>query len=492
MDDVREESASTECDTNDSVSVPEVSGSDTTNDGRSSHRLRTGRLDLLNGPLRPTVFRLALPVLCQQLLSFLVGFFDTFLSGRIDAVATSAIGFGSYVGWLASMMFGLVGTGTMAIVARHWGAGEYASARKAMNVSMRLAMVIGVIVPLGIFVFSSSFADVLGLPSDAARIVIRYLRIDAGGLFFMALLLVGSASLRGTGDMKTPLYVLGLVNVINVAVSTALVYGPGPIPAFGIDGIVAGTVTARVIGGVLMVLLLIRGVSGLQLDSRIDEFVPFAKRILRIGIPAAIEGAVMWGGQLMFLLVITRLDEGRFAGAVFAAHVVGVQIEAITYLPAVAYGQASAALVGQSLGANQPQRAVSGGNEALKQCLLLGAVITVVFVCCASQIYELMHNDPAVAAAGVPAFRLVAFVQMPLMVIIVYTFSLRGAGDTRFPLFITAFGLMCVRLPLACLFGIYFVGGLRGAWMGMCVDILVRSALTAWRFRDPRWLSISL
>ena len=82
---------------------------------------------LLSGPLRRTVLLLAWPVLCEQVLGFLVGLYDTWLSGRIEGiseVATGAVGLAAYVGWLASMLFGLVATGTTALVARHRGAGE--------------------------------------------------------------------------------------------------------------------------------------------------------------------------------------------------------------------------------------------------------------------------------------------------------------------------------------------------------------------------------
>lgn len=174
----------------------------------------------------------------------------------------------------------------------------------------------------------------------------------------------------------------------------------------------------------------------------------------------------------------------------FAAHIVGIRVEAITYLPAVAWGAAAATLIGQSLGAHDVDRARRAGREAVIQCGLLGLGITLIFLFGAQQIYGLMHNDPAVRAAGVPAFRLAACFQIPLIVAIVFVSGLRGAGDTRFPMYITAISTFGIRLPLAYVCGVVLDGGLFGAWIGMCADMLVRGTLVAARFLSGKWTTI--
>jgi len=456
---------------------------------------------LLTGSVRTTVLWLAFPVLLEQLLSFFVGFYDTWLSGRISAEATTAIGLAAYVGWLASMLFSLVGTGTTALVARSWGAGEYVTANRVTNRSMAMAGVMGVLVYGVIYSTAPLFTRFLNMSPETARITIRYVRIDGFGHLFTGLSLAGAAALRGVGDMRSPMLILGLVNVLNVIVSTALVFGIGPVPAlgidqpllapWGIDGIVGGTVTARLIGGVVMLVALSRGLSGLRLLRReLRLRGETVRRILRVGGPAALDGLIMWAGQFLYLMIIARLGvgEGGLDKAIFAAHIIGVRVEAITYLPAVAWGAATATLVGQTLGAGDRKRAVRIGHEAVLQCTLLGLVITAVFYFGAGIIYRLMHTDPAVQQIGTEAFRMLAFFQVPLVVSIVYISALRGAGDTRTPLLFTIFGLALIRLPLGYLFGIVLHGGLYGAWIGMCGDMLIRAIFAAWRFHGGRWL----
>ncbi|MDA1212251.1 MAG: MATE family efflux transporter, partial [Planctomycetota bacterium] len=395
------------------------------------------RSTLIDDPIRPTLFRLALPVLLEQLLVFCVGFFDTYLSGRIDSLSTVAIGIAAYVSWLAAIMFSLVGTGTGAIVARHWGAGEFDAARRLTHQALLLSLVAGLLGWIFIFFGIDLLLPLLKIRGREAEIVSHYMRIDACGYIGTAISLVAAASLRAVGDTRTPMWILGLVNVLNMIFSPAFVFGIGPWPVLGLDGIVAGTVLARLTGGVLMLVALKRGVSGLKLTppwlrfDRVD-----IRRILRIGIPAGIDGMIMWLGHFLFLMIIARLAKGDMNSAVFAAHVVGIQIEAISYLPASAWGHASATLIGQALGAARIERARTIAHEAVRQCGVMALCLTVVFFVAAKPLYDFMHHDAAVSEAGTPAFRMLAFFQLPLVAGIIYVFSLRGAGQTRAPLWI--------------------------------------------------------
>jgi Na+-driven multidrug efflux pump len=136
-------------------------------------------------------------------------------------------------------------------------------------------------------------------------------------------------------------------------------------------------------------------------------------------------------------------------------------------------------MIGQSLGAGVVPRARRIGHEAVLQCSLLGFVIAILFYFGAEKIYRVMHADSAVWNEGIAAFQMLAFFQVPLVWSIVYVQALRGAGDTRTSLWITMFGILVVRLSLAYLFGVYWQGGLFGAWIGMCADVAIRAVIVA-------------
>ena len=452
--------------------------------------LPAARSAILTGPVRSTIFLLALPVLLEQLLSYCVEMTDLWLSGRISKEATSAIVVAGYVGWLASLIFGLVGTGTTALVSRAVGGSDLELANRVMNRSLTLATVVGCLYCGVIFIAAPIVAGLLNLSAEAAGIAIHYVRVDGVGNIFTSISFVGAAALRGAGDMRSPMLVFGVVNILNITVSAALTFGFGPIPALGVKGIVYGTLVARFAGGLLMLLVLHRGLNGLRIS--LDQWRvrgQTVRRILNIGGPAALEGLITWGGHFLFLMVITRLAGGELGSAIFAAHGIGVMVEAITYLPAVAWGMASATMIGQSLGADDKARAHRIGNEATLQCGLLAVVIAFVFYFGAYEIYTLMHKDPLVRDVGVPALKLLALFEVPLVMSIIYVFSLRGAGDTVYPLYFSIVGVIFIRVPLAYLFGIVMNGGLIGAWIAMGVDVNLRALFAAVRYQRGRWLA---
>jgi len=449
--------------------------------------------DLLSGNLQRTVFFLSLPILCEQFLIFLVGFVDTYLAGGISSEATSATGLAAYVGWLASMLFGLVGAGTTALVSRHWGANEFSEANGIMNRSLLLGLIMGLITWAGIYFAAEWFATMLNMGHVSHGITVRYLRMDSYGLVASSVTLVAAAAMRGSGNMRTPMLILGVVSIVNVIASAALVEGIGPIRGLGLNGIVYGTIFARYFGLALILISLFRGTKGLKLSSsewRLQD--ESNRRILRIGLPAAIDGAATWAGQFAFLMIIARLSADEMNSFEFAAHMIGVRVEGITYLPAIAWGLASSTLIGQSLGAKRVDLAVRSGYVAAFQCCLPVLLISVIFYVYAPEIFRLMHLEPEVHAIGVPAFRLVSFFQIPLILTIVFVFALRGAGDTTLPMWINAGSVALVRVPLAYLFGIVLEGGLTGAWIGMCADVTIRGILYLIRFQRQKWTTISV
>ncbi len=441
------------------------------------------------GAVRRTLFILALPVLAEQILNTLVGLVDTYLAGRISPAATSAVGLAAYVGWLASMLVMLIGTGTTALVSRYEGAGDHDRANHFANQSLTLAGLFGIIIFCLIFSLAPWFAKYCRMTGDAYDITVTYLRVDAVGHMMMGPMLVGCAALRGVGNTRTPMMVFAVLNVVNVFASCGLVYGWGPAPKMGVNGIAAGTVIARITGAVVLLAVLYGGRAGLRIRGNELPIVwESARRVLRIGVPAAMDGAIMWSGHFVFLAIISRLAEPPLGEAYFAAHVIAIRVEAFVYLPAVAWAAATAAMIGQSLGAENPRRAMRVGHEGVLQCGLLSVGIATCFFFGARFIFEQMSADPLVQAAGVRPFRVLALLQPFLVVSIVYIGALRGSGDTRFPLLITIVGTILIRVPVGYFFGIDQQWGLLGAWMGMFTDNLWRAGAAATRYASGAWI----
>jgi len=453
--------------------------------------ISAGKSALTVGPVRGTLFLLAMPVLGEQLLNSMVGIFDTYLAGNlpgdVNVAATAAIGLAAYVGWLASMIVMLVGTGTTALVSRYAGAGNHAEANHFANQSLSLAAMLGALMFVVIYALAPGIARYCHMTGLSFEVTVNYLRVDAIGHTFMSLLLVASAGLRGVGNMRTPMVIFAVINVINVVASCTYVYGLGPFPKLGINGIVGGTLTARILGAVIIVIVLARGRAGLQIrNAELAITWERAVRILRIGVPAAADGAVMWIGHFVLLAIISQLAPPPLGPAYFAAHIIAVRVEAFTYLPAVAWATATATMIGQALGAEDPARAKRVGHEAVMQCGALSVLVAVLFFVGAGFIYRTMHDDPLVQQEGAAPFRILALLQPLLVISIVYIGGLRGAGDTRVPLLITLAGTV-LRVAVGAVCGLAIRHDLLGAWMGMFSDMTWRALAASVRYARGNW-----
>jgi putative MATE family efflux protein len=442
---------------------------------------------LPSGSLTRQVYVLALPMLGEQLGNFTIGLVDTLLAGQISKEATSAVGTAAYVGWFTGLLFMLVSTGSAALVSRAFGAADTRTAGRVMNQSFVLMLAMGVVASLAIWFGAPGIGAFLTQTPEAAAMFVLFLRIDACGYLAYAVLTIVNTVLRAAGDTRTPMGVMLSINVVNVLVATTLVFG-WLTPPCGVAGIAIGTVTARTLGGAIALVLAIRGRRSMRLagrDLRPDGALVW--RILRIGIPGATEAAVMAIAQFLFIKVIVETASGAAGTANYAAHMIAVRLEAITYLPAMAWMTAAATMVGQYLGAHQPRQAARAGHVAALQGAMLSSLIAVNFYLFADLLFAMMSNDPQVRAVGAPAFRLLAFVQPILCAGIIYIGALRGAGDTRYTMMASFIGGLCVRVPGAYVGGILLGGGLVGAWCGMWADNIVRCALAVVRYVHGGW-----
>jgi putative MATE family efflux protein len=457
------------------------------------HAPGEARLESLpRGSLNRQVFILALPMLGEQAVNFCVGLVDTFLAGQVGKEATGAVGTGAYLSWFVTLGFSLVGTGAAALVARGFGARDFKMANRAANQSFVLALVLGIAMSAFVYAVAPLLADFLTQTAAARDLMATYLRIDALGYTLYSTVLVCGGVIRAAGDTRTPMAIMIRVNIVNAIVSTGLVFGWFG-PPLGVTGIAIGTVVARSLGGLMLIGVLVRGLRGLKLHSeglRPDHEI--IRRMLRIGLPAAGEATLMWISHIGFIKVVVHTAGGDAATANYAAHIIGVRMTAITYLPAAAWMTAAATLVGQYLGARQPERSARAAHLAAGQGALLATGVGIAFYLLADLIYAVMSQDPTVRAVGAPVFRIGAFIHPFLCAGIIYTGALRGAGDTRWPMVFSLIGGILLRIPIAYLGGVVLAGGLFGAWCGMWTDNVVKFFLGAARVLHGGWKKVKV
>lgn len=436
--------------------------------------------------IRRDVLSLALPAMGEQLLSMMVGIVDTYLVGHLGAASLAAVGLANQWVFMANTLFGAIAVGSTALIARFIGAGDREQADDVLRQSVFMGALIGLLATAFGLSVARPALRLLGAPPDVIELGTDYLRTASTVLFFSTLMFIGNASLRGAGDTRTPMYVMLVVNVINVVVAWTAINGPFGLPKLGVVGSALGATTGRLVGGVVVIALLLRGRSGIRL--RLGALRPdwdLIRRILRVGLPSGVEQVLLRTGSMTFARILAGL--GTVA---YAASQVALNGWSLSFMPGFGFALAATTLVGQALGAGEPDAAQQRGYSAYKMGAGLMGAVGVLFMVFPSQIVGFFTNDPEVIAAGSLPLRMVGLIQPLLAANMIFGGALRGAGDTRYPMLVTGLGIYLARLPLAYALAHVVGWGLPGAWGAILLDFTLRGMFNYLRFRGGRWRQV--
>lgn len=448
----------------------------------------SGRLAGLSLPRQVLV--LAVWPFFEQMLNSLVSIVDTGLAGRISVAAANAIAVTGYIGWLIGMLQMAIGVGSTALIARAIGGRHKRVANAALGQSLILALGWGALMGVAVYGGAELIGRFFQLRGEALALCVTYIRIIALAAPLSGLLFVGAACLRGAGDTRSPFIAMVLVNAVNTGVSVLLVFGPAPFGGHGVAGIAIGTAVAWTLGAALIVGVLISGRGGIRLHlHRLRPHLHTAKRIVRVGVPNLVESSGMWLGNA----VIARIVGGLAISAALGAHIIAIRIESFSFLPALAIGTAAATLTGQYLGLGDPERA----RQAARLCWLIGAGIMagmgVVFFVFSVPLARLMApTEPALYELSASLLRIAAPVQFFFGTYLVLSHALRGAGDTTRAMMMTYASTFLVRVPGVWIAAVPLGMGLKGVWVVLSGELVVRGALFLGRFYHGGWTRVKV
>jgi len=435
--------------------------------------------------LRAAVLRLAWPSIVENLLQSLVQIATTAMVSRLGAAALAGVGVGNQLMQVGISTFFAVSTGTTVLVAYNIGAGNPREAGQAAKQSYFIGIILSVIVAILGFLFSAPLIRLLGAEPAVVAEGAKFLRIEALGTIFLVTMFISSGILRGSGDTRTPMLVTLSINFINIGVSLPLIFGLGPLPHLGVVGAACGNIVARFIGCVVLVSIVWRGRRGVSIAGRAGWKPRWTliKRLIDIGLPSMLESLFRSGGMTIFAAVIVSL--GTVA---YASQQVANIFWQMTLFPGFGFSTAALTLTGQSLGAGKPERAALATWVATRACTIwMTSMGVVYFFLGPLLVIPFSAGDPHIASIAANALKVLTF-SMPIQATgLVLAGSLRGAGDTRWPMFSTGASMWFVRIPAAYLFGVVLGLGIPGAYLGLILDGAVTSGLNLWRYRSGRW-----
>ena len=434
-----------------------------------------------NRKLIKNIFQITLPAVFDLLAQTLIMALDMKMVSSLGPSAISSVGVGTAGMYALIPALIAVATGTTALLSRAYGADNKDDGKKAFAQSFFIAVPLGIILTLIFLLFSEQIINLVGNAKDMnLSDAILYQNMTVIGFPFLGVSIATFYAFRAMGENKIPMIGNTLALVLKVILNFLLVY----LFKWGIFGAALSTTLTRLFSAIFSIYLVFwskKNWISLELkDLKFDYFT--SKRILKVGIPAAVEQLGLRIGMLIFEMMVISL--GNLS---YAAHKIALTAESISFNLGFAFSFAASALVGQELGKGSSQKALKNGYICTIIAMIVMSTFGLLFFIIPQFLVSLFTKDKDVIELATMALKIVSICQPFSGASMVLAGSLRGAGDTKSVLLITYLGIFLIRIPITYLFFNVLNLGLAGAWIVMTIDLAIRSSLAFYIFRRGKW-----
>src|SRR3984885_10752633 len=445
--------------------------------------LRGSHQDFTSVSLNRAILLLAIPMVLEMVLESLFAVVDVFWVGRLGADAVATIGLTES---MLSLIFA-VGLGlamsTTAMVARRIGEKDPEGAAVAAVQAIVLGFVITFIVGLPCVFLAPKLLEWMGASPSVVAVGSGYARIAVGGAGAIMLLFLNNAIFRGAGDAAIAMRLLWVSNIINLVLDPCLIFGLGPFPKLGVTGAALATLTGRSIGVLYQFYRLLRGSERIRiLRSQLRINLSVLLRLLRVSLTGILQFAIAHTSWIGLVRIVSI-----FGSAALAGYTIAIRIVIFILLPSWGLSNAAATLVGQNLGAKQPERAEkSVWRTGFYNMLFLGG-IGVFFMIFAEPVVRLFTHDPQVIPLAASCLRIISYGNIGYAYGMVMLQAFNGAGDTITPTIVNLFGFWFIEIPLAYALAIPARLHSNGVFISIVVAEAVIAAAGVILFRRGRW-----
>lgn len=440
-----------------------------------------------------TIVLLAWPTVLEQILQTAVSYVDSAMVGRIGAHATAAIGATATVNWLVNSSISALSIGFLAYISRELGARRPGNARRAAAQATLVTLIAGALFTVLALSLSRRIPVWMHAGADILEDASRYFFILYAPMLFRAAGIVFGTCLRAAGDTRTPLYVNGAVNLVNIALNYLLIYPTRTIRPFGlaltmpgaglgVAGAALASAVAFAIGGVGMTVMLLRHpmISPRGLSLRPDAEI--LRPCLRVALPCALQRFGTSFGYVAFASMINGLGT-----TAIAAHSIANTAESAFYIPGYGMQTAAATLAGNCYGARDRARMKRLSRMMIALEVALMAASGAALYLSAEALMRVFTADAAVIALGARVLRMVALSEPVYGMAVILEGIFQGVGDTRSAFVFNLAGMWGVRILGTWIMLNGFGLGLVSAWGCMIAHNLLLGALLLARYLRGRW-----
>lgn len=432
---------------------------------------------------------LAVPILIENACVLLMGVLSTFLVSWIGKEAMAGVGLADSFNMVIISFIAAVDLGTTVVVAFSLGTRDRRRARAAARQSLVLMTVVALLLAAGIHLAGEHIINVIAgdATPEVKALALSYLQTTVWSYPAAAIALIGSGALRGAGNTKIPLLVNGGMNILNIMISSVLIYGIFGWGGLGFIGAGLGLTLSRYIGAACIIYVLLKGFNPALRISLKSYFKPLKLNILwevlGIGIPASIESVLFTGGKLLTQMFVAGMGTNVIAG-----NFIAFSVAALINLPGNALGSASTIIVGRRLGKGQ----IGQAERQLRYVFWLSTIVLTIIAWGTAPFAGLFASFYTQESDVIDVVKILLWLNAAFMPIWAASWvlpaGLKGARDVRFAMWISMLGMWGCRVVAGYTLGVVLGMGVVGVWLGMFFDWAVRGVCFYWRMVSGRWL----
>jgi len=445
--------------------------------------LRGSHQDYTAGNLNRAIILLAIPMVLEMVLESLFAVVDVFWVSRLGADAVATVGLTESLLMLVFAIGLGLSLSTTAMVARRIGEKDPKAAAVAGVQAIALGIAVSLLVGIPSFIFAPNLLHLMGASPEIVQVGSGYARIALGGCGAIVLLFLNNAIFRGAGDAAIAMRLLWVSNIINLILDPCLIFGVGPFHKFGVTGAALATFTGRSIGVLYQFYRLLRGSERIRIlpeQIRLDFAVLF--RLVRVSLTGILQFAIAHTSWIGLVRIVSV-----FGSAALAGYTIAIRIVIFVILPSWGLSNAAATLVGQNLGAKQPERAEkSVWRTGLYNMIFLG-VVGLFFIFFAEPVISLFTRDPAVVPLAVSALRIFSYGNIGYAYAMVMLQAFNGAGDTVTPTIVNFFAFWMLEIPLAYFLALHTRMQAHGVYWSVVVAEASMAAVSIVLFKRGYW-----
>ena len=456
--------------------------------------------DFTKGSIGLAIFLLAVPMILEMLMESIFALVDIFFVARLGADAVAVVGLTeSMMALIYAVAIGISIAAT-ATVARRIGEKDEEGAAKNAAHAIYLGIIVSLVMSFVGIVFAPQLLSILGAEPQVVEQGITFMRLMLGGNAVVLFLFLFNAIFRGAGDAAIAMRVLILANLVNIVLDPLFIFGSDVFAVFGINapqwlidawifpkmgvtGAAVATLIGRGIGVLFAAWYLFRDNGRISVRRRhwkLDKSLLW--NLIKIAAPGVLQFTVATASWSVLVRVVAGFGSEAIAG-----YIIGLRVIIFALLPSVGLSNAAATLVGQNLGANQPERAEKGvWQAAFINAVFLG-LIGVVFLIFPSHIISFFTNEPDVLAYGTSCLRIVAFGFAFYGLGMVLETAFNGAGDTWTPTYLNFFIFWLFEIPLAYVLAYHFGFGADGVFWAITIAFSLLAVVSALLFKRGKW-----